>query len=195
MSRAERAAPAGSVRIVVGHSLDDAGDDALREAVSISDYAVVQEIVVVHALEDDYADQPSRVAAVSRASSALVEHLASAGPGKIPLRSEIRFGRAGAVLDEVARELGGDLVIVGGQRHHGGGRVRGGSTAAELQRTSAAPVLIAHPRHLAVDASVQALRHRALAGKRHDAATAAEPAEAVKPAEAVVPASPRARRS
>lgn len=189
MSRAERAAPAGSVRIVVGHSLDDAGDDALREAISISDYAHVEEIVVVHALEQECPDQPSRVAAVARASTALVEHLANAGPGKIPLRSEIRFGRASAVLEEVARELGGDLLIVGGQRHHGGGRVRGGSTAAELQRIAAAPVLIAHPRHLPAEASVHAVRRRALAATRQ------EPANVSAPAEGAAPTSPRARRS
>ncbi len=190
MPRGERASPSGSVRIVVGHSLDDAGDDALREAVSIGDYALVLEVVVVHALEDEYPDQDARVAAVASASSALVEHLANAGPGKIPLRSEIRFGRASAVLDEVCRELGGDLLIVGGQRHHGGGRVRGGSTASELQRLGAAPVLIAHSRHLAGEAAAQAARRRALAGAR-----LVDPASVNEPEEAASPASPRARRS
>lgn len=53
-----------------------------------------------------------------------------------------RPGRPAVVLDQVARELGAGLVVVGG-RHHGGlARGLGGSTAHHLVRTSPAPVLV-----------------------------------------------------
>jgi len=53
-----------------------------------------------------------------------------------------RAGRPGVVLDQVARELGAGLVVVGG-RHHGAlARGLGGSTAHHLVRTSPAPVLV-----------------------------------------------------
>ena len=53
-----------------------------------------------------------------------------------------RPGRPGVVLDEVIREVGASLVVVGG-RHHGAlARGLGGSTAHQLVRTSAAPVLV-----------------------------------------------------
>jgi len=53
-----------------------------------------------------------------------------------------RAGRPGVVLDQVAREVGAGLVVVGG-RHHGAlVRGLGGSTAHHLVRTSPAPVLV-----------------------------------------------------
>jgi nucleotide-binding universal stress UspA family protein len=53
-----------------------------------------------------------------------------------------RPGRPGVVLDEVIREVGASLVVVGG-RHHGAlARGLGGSTAHHLVRTSPAPVLV-----------------------------------------------------
>ena len=53
-----------------------------------------------------------------------------------------RPGRPGVVLDEIVREYGASLVVVGG-RHHGAlARGLGGSTAHHLVRTSPAPVLV-----------------------------------------------------
>ncbi len=54
-----------------------------------------------------------------------------------------RPGRPAVVLDEIVREYGASLVVVGG-RHHGAlVRGLGGSTAHHLVRTSPAPVLVA----------------------------------------------------
>ena len=61
-----------------------------------------------------------------------------------PIRQSLiaRAGRPGVVLDQVAREYGAGLVVVGG-RHHGAlARGLGGSTAHHLVRTSPAPVLV-----------------------------------------------------
>ena len=53
-----------------------------------------------------------------------------------------RPGRPAVVLDEIVREQGASLVVVGG-RHHGAlVRGLGGSTAHHLVRTSPAPVLV-----------------------------------------------------
>jgi len=53
-----------------------------------------------------------------------------------------RSGRPGVVLDQVARELGAGLVVVGGRHHRALARGLGGSTAHHLVRTSPAPVLV-----------------------------------------------------
>jgi nucleotide-binding universal stress UspA family protein len=53
-----------------------------------------------------------------------------------------RPGRAALVLDEVARDYDAGLLVVGGRRHGALARGLGGSTAHNLVRTSAAPVLV-----------------------------------------------------
>lgn len=67
-----------------------------------------------------------------------------------------RTGRPGVVLEEVARERGASLIVVGG-RHHGAlARSLGGSTAHHLVRTASVPVLV-------VDASIRAPRRMLVA--------------------------------
>jgi nucleotide-binding universal stress UspA family protein len=53
-----------------------------------------------------------------------------------------RPGRPALVLDEVAREYEAGLIVVGGRRHGALARGLGGSTAHNLVRTAAAPVLV-----------------------------------------------------
>ncbi|MGE5802235.1 MAG: universal stress protein [Gemmatimonadota bacterium] len=53
-----------------------------------------------------------------------------------------RPGRPGVVLDEIVREYGASLVVVGGRQHGALVRGLGGSTAHHLVRTSPAPVLV-----------------------------------------------------
>ena len=53
-----------------------------------------------------------------------------------------RPGRAGVVLNDIVREYGASLVVVGGRRHGALVRGLGGSTAHHLVRTSPAPVLV-----------------------------------------------------
>lgn len=74
------------------------------------------------------------------------QHIAKEVGSEIPeaIRSSLvaRAGRPGVVLEQVAREHGAGLVVVGG-RHHGAlVRGLGGSTAHHLVRTSPAPVLV-----------------------------------------------------
>jgi len=53
-----------------------------------------------------------------------------------------RPARAGVVLDEVARECGASLIVVGGRRHGALARGLGGTTAHHLVRTAAVPVVV-----------------------------------------------------
>lgn len=58
----------------------------------------------------------------------------------------VRPGKAGVVLNHVARERTAGLIVVGG-RHHGAlNRGLGGSTAHHLVRTAQSPVLVVEPR-------------------------------------------------
>ena len=100
-------------------------------------------------------------------------------------------GKAGVVLNEVARERHAGLIVVGG-RHHGAiSRGLGGSTAHHLVRTAAAPVLIVESRVQTFErvlASVDlcdaggmtlrvAARYAALLGARLRAVHVVEPAK------------------
>jgi len=97
------------------------------------------------------------------------QHIAREVGSEIPvaIRHSLvaRPGRPGVVLDQVARELGAGLVVVGG-RHHGAlARGLGGSTAHHLVRTSPAPVLV-------VEASGRAPRRVLVATDLSEAASA-----------------------
>jgi nucleotide-binding universal stress UspA family protein len=86
------------------------------------------------------ADILDRVTADLRQS--LAQQLGAENATAAPWELVVRSGRPGVVLDQVARELGTGLIIVGG-RHHGAlARGMGGSTAHHLVRTSSAPVLV-----------------------------------------------------
>ncbi|HEU5261770.1 MAG TPA: universal stress protein [Gemmatimonadales bacterium] len=54
----------------------------------------------------------------------------------------LRFGRAPVVLQDVARELDAELVVLGGKRHSLPGRWFGGSTCHNAIRTVRVPVLV-----------------------------------------------------
>jgi nucleotide-binding universal stress UspA family protein len=72
----------------------------------------------------------------------IAKELGSEIPEAIRESLVARPGRPAVVLDQVAREVGAGLVVVGG-RHHGAlVRGLGGSTAHHLVRTSPAPVLV-----------------------------------------------------
>jgi nucleotide-binding universal stress UspA family protein len=107
--------------------------------------------VLVHAVPDLWAPggfEPlvNSAEVFDRIVGELREHLGKELGSEIPeaiLHSLIaRPGRPGVVIDQVAREAGAGLVVVGG-RHHGTlVRGLGGSTAHHLVRTSPAPVLV-----------------------------------------------------
>ncbi|MGH7519893.1 MAG: universal stress protein [Gemmatimonadales bacterium] len=79
---------------------------------------------------------------VSELRRDLARELSGEIPAAILQGLVARAGRPGVVLDQVAREYGASLTVVGGRRHGALARGLGGSTAHHLVRTSAAPVLV-----------------------------------------------------
>lgn len=79
---------------------------------------------------------------VSELRHVLDRELGAEIPASVRQSLSARPGRPGIVLDEVAREQGAGLIVVGA-RHHGAlARGLGGSTAHQLVRTAPAPVLV-----------------------------------------------------
>src|SRR3989440_2423913 len=54
----------------------------------------------------------------------------------------VRLGRGHLVLKEAVRELGAELVVLGGKHHSALGRWLGGSTSLSVARTTEVPVLV-----------------------------------------------------
>jgi len=54
----------------------------------------------------------------------------------------VRLGRAPLVLKEAVRELGAEVVVLGGKHHSALGRWLGGSTSLNVARTTEVPVLV-----------------------------------------------------
>src|SRR2546430_8476382 len=54
----------------------------------------------------------------------------------------VRLGRAHLVLKEAVRELGAELVVLGGKHHSALGRWLGGSTSLNVTRTTEVPLLV-----------------------------------------------------
>ena len=79
------------------------------------------------------------------ARTQLTAALSEALPSAVVAELEIRVGRAPLVLREVAREVGAQLVVVGGKHHGPLARGFGGSTAHYLVRTLDVPLLVVGP--------------------------------------------------
>lgn len=137
--------------ILVGVDASSQAVQAARFAIALADRAQVP-VHLVHAT----AGGSATAAAVA---GALRTHI----PDPVLERLDVRRGRPGRVLAEVARELPAGLVVVGGKRHGTLGRWMAGSTAHAAVRMAPVPVLITageqlpHRRVLcAVDLSVAA---------------------------------------
>ena len=84
----------------------------------------------------------------------MVEHLLKLGR-LAKWSTEIQRGKPAAVISEVAKERGVDLIIVGANHHGIVDRLMGEETAAHLARLAESPVLVASP-------SIERLPKRAL---------------------------------
>jgi nucleotide-binding universal stress UspA family protein len=88
-------------------------------------------------LRASLADQERREVA-----GALAGHL----PEDVIRRMIVRSGRPAVVLRDVARELGADLIVLGGKHHSTLSRWVGGSTALDAVRSAGLPVLVTAQR-------------------------------------------------
>lgn len=82
----------------------------------------------------------------------------------IPGRVIVRTGKAGVVLNDVARQRGAGLIVVAGRHHAALARSLGASTAHHLVRTADAPVLVIDPRTNTIDKVLAAVDLSAAAG-------------------------------
>jgi nucleotide-binding universal stress UspA family protein len=113
--------------------------------------AVDTTCVLVHAVPDVWV--PGALAPLVNSADAfdlVVKHLqqllaielSAEIPDAVRQALVARPGRPADVLNDVAREYGAGLIVVGGRRHGALARGLGGSTAHNLVRTAAAPVLV-----------------------------------------------------
>jgi nucleotide-binding universal stress UspA family protein len=79
---------------------------------------------------------------VSDLKALLARELRAEVPEAIRQSLVARQGKPAGVLNEIAREYGAGLIVVGGRRHGALARGFGGSTAHNLVRTADAPVLV-----------------------------------------------------
>lgn len=73
----------------------------------------------------------------------LLDSLAGTAPEESLERLEVRFGRAAAVLAQVAAERRAGLIVVGGKEHGALARWFAGNTAVDVVRLAVAPTLVA----------------------------------------------------
>jgi len=113
--------------------------------------AVDTRCVLVHAVPDVWVPGPlDPLVNSAEAFDAIVKHvrellrleLSAEIPDNVRQGLVARPGRPAGVLDAVAREYGAGLIVVGGRRHGALARGLGGSTAHNLVRMAAAPVLV-----------------------------------------------------
>ncbi|HTH64929.1 MAG TPA: universal stress protein [Gemmatimonadales bacterium] len=137
--------------IVVGVDATPAGGHAAQLGLQIAAAAEV-ECRLVHATRDVWTaitveGNPAHAAAFRAAAlHAVRERLNVALEGVVPWKAlhnaDVREGWAPAVLDDVVREAGADLVILGAKHHTALGRWLGGSTVHNLARMLRAPLMV-----------------------------------------------------
>jgi nucleotide-binding universal stress UspA family protein len=89
--------------------------------------------------------EPYRKAVLAAAKAHLTEVLEGGAPAECVGALELRIGRPALILEEVVRERGADLVVLGAKRHAALARWLGGSTARQAARLLQVPLLVATP--------------------------------------------------
>lgn len=161
-------------RVIVG--VDDSPEAGAAAALGVWLAGALQgECFAIHAVDDlplafveeEIMDRSAelRMALVAAARRRVTDALHASVPGCSTDRLVVRVGRPALVLEEVARELNADAVILGGKRHSTIGRWMSGSTVHHLVHRLRLPILIharpspdraLHRILVAVDASTTA---------------------------------------
>ena len=87
--------------------------------------------------------QQVRTAVLEAARRRLLESLEGQAPGECIGGVEVRFGRAAAVLAQVARHIGAGLIVLGAKEHGLLARWFAGNTAVDVARLANVPTLVA----------------------------------------------------
>ncbi len=136
-------------RVVVGHDLTAAGNEALEQAVALVRRIPGSEVHVVHALSrpspTNVAGNDRRLEAALGALKARVQAVLARDPS-VKARVHVRFGKVAETILEVAIDYDADVVLVGTHGRRGLDRVGRRSVAEKLVRTAPLPVLVAHAK-------------------------------------------------
>ena len=79
---------------------------------------------------------------IDQARASITAAVKDVVPRELVDQMTVRFGRAPLVLKQAVRELGAELVVLGGKHHSTLGRWLGGSTGLNVARTTNVPLLV-----------------------------------------------------
>ena len=137
--------------IIVGLDASPAGGHAAQLGLMIAAAAEV-DCRLVHATRDVRTALPDgtesahtaafRAAALHAVRERLNVALAGTVPWKTLDQADVKEGWAPAVLDDIVRETGADLVVLGAKHHTALGRWLGGSTVHNVARMLRAPLVV-----------------------------------------------------
>ena len=147
-------------RIVVGHDLEQPGDEALREALALAMRLGNAELHVVHVVASpssrDVERNDARLDTAMPVLRARVSDALEAAGVRVPTQLHVRLGTVAETIHQVAVDYDASLVLVGTHGRRGLDRVRHGSIAEQLVRTARLPVLVAHAKDFeGLDASAR----------------------------------------
>lgn len=164
--------------IVVGVDASPAGGHAAQLGLTIAALANV-ECRLVHATRDVWAlaseANATQIAALRAAALHAVRQrlniaLEGAVPWKVLDKTDVLEGWAPAVLDDVVRAAGAELVVLGAKHHNALGRWFGGSTVHNLARMLRVPLLVTGVPPTGIRRVLVALDASAAAGPTYEAA-------------------------
>lgn len=137
-------------RIVVGMDLEESGDTALSEALRIASRIPDSEIDPVYAIQADPAVQLKELDVMSRHLERAMQQLRErvekiCNDMRVLQRTRlhVRFGDPVKVLQQVAVDYDGDVLVVGTRGRRGVERLLLGSVASDLVRQARLPVVVA----------------------------------------------------
>jgi nucleotide-binding universal stress UspA family protein len=79
---------------------------------------------------------------IDQARASITAAVKDVVPRELVEEMTVQFGRAPLVLKQAVRELGAELVVLGGKHHSTLGRWLGGSTSLNVARTTDVPILV-----------------------------------------------------
>jgi len=153
--------PAKVHRVVTAVDMTETGDNALREAMSISRQVESSELHVVYVIDTDPnmhdAARIARLAEeIEEASVKVKEHvLRICAPEdedesyEQELVLHVRLGRPAAAIHQLCVDVDADLAVVGTHQRKGIDKLLLGSVAEKLIAMARLPVLVAHPKNYA----------------------------------------------
>src|SRR5437660_183779 len=142
-------------RILAPTDFSDAATPAVRYAAELAD-KFAAELVLLHVVQDLALVLPDAVMPTPLPAADLDQLTASAKAGlansvtrldlaRLNPRTEVRFGSPAAEIDEAAKELAADLIVVSTHGRTGLAHLLLGSVAEKVIRYAPCPVLVVRP--------------------------------------------------